>query len=202
MAAKDRRAILLGALVLAPALLFIWVVRPYRTALAETRDAIEVERLALSRELAAVRSAQVDPTGQHAADSAVKAATPRLFEGRDDAFASAQLAAYLGTVAKRSRVLLQDANTRPTVTLPEGIRTLRVELRAETDAQGVATFLQNLEGGDKLVRVDRLEISRVPGLEERNGFETLSVAATVSGFAFNASGAVPVDSTKRGGKTK
>jgi hypothetical protein len=32
--------------------------------------------------------------------------------------------------------------------------------------------------------VDRLEISRVPVLEERNGFETLSIGATIAGFAF------------------
>src|SRR4051812_39490599 len=172
MSAKDRRAILLGALILVPALLFIWVVRPYTAALTDARDAIALERLALSRELAAVKNAQVDPTGQRAADSAVTAAAPRLFEGRDDAIASAQLAAYLGTVAKRSRVLLQDANTRPAVVLAEGIRVLRVELRAESDVQGITTFLQNLEGGAKLVRVDRLEISRIPGLEDRNGFET------------------------------
>src|SRR3954471_11117240 len=95
MSAKDRRAIMLGAVILLPALLFIWVVRPYRAALADANDSIELERLALSRELAAVRNAQVDPTGQRAADSAVRAATPRLFEGRDDAIASAQLAAYL-----------------------------------------------------------------------------------------------------------
>jgi hypothetical protein len=202
MSPKDRRAILLGGVILVPALLFIYVVRPYRTTLADTRDAIELERIALSRELAAVRNAKIDPTGQRAADSAVRLAAPRLFEGRDDAFASAQLAAYLGMIAKRSRMLLQDANTRPAEVLPEGIRTLRVELRAESDVQGVTTFLHNLEGGDKLVRVDRLEISRVPGLEDRNGFETLSIAATVSGFAFAPSSADASDTTKRGGKAK
>lgn len=79
---------------------------------------------------------------------------------------------------------MEDANTRPSSTSPEGIRTLRVEVRGESDIQGVTTFIHNLEAGNKLVRVDRLEISRVPGLEDKNGFETLSIAATVSGFAF------------------
>jgi hypothetical protein len=125
-------------------------------------------------------------------------AAPRLFEGRDDAIASAQLAAYLGNIARRSRVLMQDANTRPSTTSPEGIRTLRVEVRAESDIQGVATFLHNLESGQKLVRVDRLEISRVPGLEDKNGFETLSIAATISGFAFMPAPAPQADTASGG----
>jgi hypothetical protein len=79
---------------------------------------------------------------------------------------------------------MEDANTRPSAASPEGIRTLRVEVRAESDIQGITTFLHNLEAGQKLVRVDRLEISRVPGLEDKNGFETLSIAATIAGFAF------------------
>ena len=72
-------------------------------------------------------------------------------------------------------------------TSPEGIRTLRVEIRAESDVQGLVKFLQSLEGGLKLVRVDRLEVSRTPGLEDKNGYETLSIAATISGFAFSGS---------------
>jgi hypothetical protein len=184
MSPKDRRAIILGAVIVLPALIFIWGVRPYRIAMAETRDQLDAARLALSREKAAVAAKPTAPGGQQFADSALIFVAPRLFEGRDDAIASAQLAAYLGTVARRSRVLMQDANTRPSTTSPEGIRTLRVEVRAESDIQGITTFLHSLEAGQKLVRVDRLEISRVPGLEDRNGFETLTISATIAGFAF------------------
>lgn len=184
MTAKDRRAIVLGAVIVLPALLFIWGVRPYRASLATTREELDIARLALSREKAAVMTTVANPDAQRSADSALMMVTTRLFEGRDDAIASAQLAAYLGGVARRSRVLMEDANTRPSSTSPEGVRTLRVEVRGESDIQGITTFIHNLEAGNKLVRIDRLEISRVPGLEDKNGFETLSIAATVSGFAF------------------
>jgi hypothetical protein len=184
MSAKDRRAIVLGMAIVLPALFYIWGVRPYRAALAETRDELAIARLALSREKAAVTTTVANPDAQRSADSALLMTAPRLFEGRDDAIASAQLASYLGNVARKSRVLMQDANTRPSSISPEGIRTLRVEVRAESDVQGVTTFIHNLEAGQKLVRVDRLEISRVPGLEDKNGFETLSIAATIVGFAF------------------
>lgn len=184
MSPKDRRAIILGAVIVLPALIFIWGVRPYRAAMTDTRDELETARVALSREKAAVSAKPTAPGGQQFADSALALVATRLFEGRDDAIASAQLAAYLGGIARRSRVLMEDANTRPSTTSPEGIRTLRVEIRAESDIQGITTFLHNLESGQKLARVDRLEISRVPGLEDKNGYETLSIAATISGFAF------------------
>jgi len=96
--------------------------------------------------------------------------------------ASAELAAYLGDVAERSRVWLQDAGTRPAAPAVDGIRTLHVEIRAESDISGALLFLQNLENGDKLVRVDRLDVSRTRRASEQDS-ETLSIVATISGFA-------------------
>jgi hypothetical protein len=194
ISAREKRTIILGAAVLLPSLGYIWGVRPYRAAMAETRDALETARLALSREKGAVVTTRTNPNAQRAADSALAMTVPRMFAGQDDAIASSELARYLGGVARQSRVLMQDASTRPSTTTPDGIRTLRVEIRAESDLQGIVTFLQALEGGNKLVRVDRLEISRSAGTEEKDGFETLNMAATVSGFAFAAA---PADTGAR-----
>ena len=47
-------------------------------------------------------------------------------------------------------------------------------------------FLQALERGDKLVRVDRLDISRSARGDEKEA-ETLSIVATIAGFAVNES---------------
>jgi len=83
-------------------------------------------------------------------------------------------------------VWLQDAGTRPAAPLVDGVRTLRVEIRAESDLLGALMFLQALERGDKLVRIDRLDISRAARSDEQDA-ETLSIAATISGFAVNDS---------------
>ena len=185
MSARERRTVLLGALVLLPALLYIWAVRPYRTALSEARDQLAGERATLARERAAIATARQNPGLQHVADSAMRAMRPRLFEGKDDVMASAELASYLGEVAESSRVWLQDAGTRPAIAAAEGVRTLRVEIRAESDLLGTLMFLQALEHGDKLVRVDRIDISRsARGGDDKDG-ETLSITATIAGFAIN-----------------
>ncbi len=182
MKPSDRRAIIIGAVVLLPGFVFIWGVRPYESALADARDRLATERLALSRERAAVANARRNPQLRHVADSATSAARPRLFEGKDDVMAGAELASYLGDVARDTRVWLEDASTRPTVPAVDGVRTLNVDVRAESDLLGTLMFLQALERGPKLVRIDRLEISRAPRADEK-AEEALSISATISGFA-------------------
>lgn len=131
---SERRTILRGALVLAPFALYLGAVRPYLAALSDV-DRIEVASQALARERAAVNGeAQSRGAAPHGFGGACR--RPRFFAGRDDVMASAELAAYLGELADRHKVWMQDATTRPGVTSPAGVRTLRVEIRAESDFEG------------------------------------------------------------------
>jgi Type II secretion system (T2SS), protein M subtype b len=187
MTPRDRKAVVLGALVLLPPLAYIWGVRPYVAALTDARDQLITERQTLARERAALALAHRNPQLQRIADSAMREMNPRLFAGRDDVMASAELASYLADVARKTRVWIQDAATRPAGPTSAGVRTLHVELRAESDLLGVLRFLQSLEGGEKLIRVERLDISRAPRSDEED-VETLAVTATVSGFAIGAGG--------------
>jgi hypothetical protein len=185
MSGRERRTIVLGAGVVLAGFALIWG-RMYRDALAAARDELATERATLARERAAVSTALHNPQLQHIADSAMRAMRPRLFEGKDDVMASAELASYVGDVAQRARVWLQDAGTRRASPAAEGVRTLRVEIRAESDLQGALLFLQGLERGDKLVRIDRLDISHSARSDEKDA-EVLSIAATISGFAVSDS---------------
>jgi hypothetical protein len=182
MSERDRRAVVWGGLALAPFLIFIWGVRPYRAALSDVRDQLDAERSALAREQAAIAMAQKNPQLQHVADSAMRVTQPRLFEGKDNVMASAELAAYVGDVARNARVWLQDAGTRPAAAAANGVRTLRVEIRAESDLLGAMMFVQGLERGEKLVRIERLDISRSARVGDKDS-ETLAIAATITGFA-------------------
>ena len=116
-------------------------------------------------------------------DSSLHAMEPRLFEGTDDVIASSDLSAYVGELARAHHVWVQDAATRTATSTTPGVRNLHVEIRGESDLRGILAFLDALEHGDKLVRVDRLDISRGlsgPGNEQA---ETLTLAATISGYA-------------------
>jgi hypothetical protein len=183
LSTTERRTILRGALLLAPVACFTLVVRPYRTALAEVRERTRVEADALARERGAVAMAARNPALQRLTDSMLQVTTPRLFSGRDDVMASSELAAYLGRTAEQHRVWMVDATTRPGVLSPAGVRTLRVDLRAESDFEGLLDFLQALEQGDRVVRIERLDVSQALSRVGNEEAETLTIVATVSGFA-------------------
>jgi hypothetical protein len=183
LSANERKAITRGLMVVVPALLYVWGVRPYRAALTEARERLAVEQEALARERGAVATAQRNPELQHLTDSVLRAIEPRLFAGRDDVMASSELAAYLGDLAFDSHVWMEDASTKPVTLSTTGVRMLHVEIRAESDFQGVLSFLQALEQGDKFVRVERIDISHgLSGVGNENA-ETLLLSATIAGYA-------------------
>jgi hypothetical protein len=183
MSASDRRALTLGALVVVPSLFFVFAVKPYRAALADVNQQLSVESDAFARERAAVAAARKNPLMQHIADSAMQAMSPRLFAGRDDVMASAQVASYLGEIARGTHVWLQDASTRPATALDGGVRALHVEIRGESDLRGILAFVRSLETGDKFLRVQRLDISSQPGRADQPGSETLALSASITGYA-------------------
>lgn len=70
-----------------------------------------------------------------------------------------------------------------------GLRPLRVELRAESDFQGLLGFLDALERGQKVITVERVDVARTfrAGEEDR---EILTITATVVGYALPIAPAV------------
>lgn len=182
--ARDKRILRLAAYVLIPSLGFMYGVNPYLASMESMRDQVVTEHEALARERVLIATHLQNPDGQRESDAAVQKATPLLFTGRDDIIASAELATYVTQIAQKARVNLLQAGTRPTVVSATGVRMLRIEIRGESDLQGILTLLTMLETGNKLVRFEKLDISRSPGRRTADeGFETLTMAATVSAFA-------------------
>jgi hypothetical protein len=197
MSPSDRRALIIGAAVIVPSLLFVFGVQPFRAALAGVRGQLVVERENFARERAAVSAAKRNPQMQHVADSAMQAMSPRLFTGRDDVMASAEVASYLGEVARANHVWLQDASTRPATALDGGVRALHVEIRGESDLHGILSFIKSLERGSKFIHVQRIDISAQPGRSDQPGTETLALSASVSGYAIpDPSGTTTVSPAK------
>lgn len=188
---RDRRALRLAAIVLLPSLGWVYGARPYLESLGAMRDQVVIERATLSRERALVSERARNPGAQRDMEKVAQSTGPRLFEGRDAVIASAELASYVTETAERARVNLQQAATRPMISAAPGVRLLRIEIRGESDLEGILAFLNALETGYKLVRFDKLDISHAPGRStEEDGYETLTLAATVSGFAVDESAAL------------
>lgn len=177
---RERRMVRFMIILAIPSVLFA-AYQPLRAKLTDAQDQLELERGALVREQAAIAASKRNPELQHVADSLMQNALPRLFSGKDDVMASAELVWYLDEVAGNHHVLLNENATRTASKPKGGVRTLNVDVRGESDLHGLLEFLQALERGPKLTRVTRLDISKPS--RDADDIETVTFAATVTGYA-------------------
>ncbi len=196
---RDRRALLLGAWIVVPVLLASLVVRPAVATLLDLRDSIERERMLLGRELRLVSDASRDRELLRITERALNDAAPRLFGGSEPVTASAELARYVRSQATASGLVLEQTETETVfddVPLiggtsgggPSGTgadtatRPLRVSIRAHGGTVAIVDFLEAMEEGPRLVRVERIGVSRgvTGGVPERGA---LTFTATLTGLA-------------------
>ena len=180
---RDRRAVFWGVAVLAPALLYQGTVK-YIDALRDIRARVTNERSALARERALLALAPRQGTMQHALDSVVSASREQLFDAPDDGIAAAEVGAYLARVARKHNVWLRAADPRESKAPLSGIRALPVDIQAESDFEGLRSFLQAMEQGPKLLRVDGLNIT--PGTDTSASRPVLQLRAVVTGYALRS----------------
>ncbi len=186
---RDRRAVALGVMALGPVLLFRGVVQPYVRARAALADRLAAQRGLLERELSVFAGAQRLPERRARVAGLLAADAPRMLPGGDPLAASAELVGYVGEAARRSHVLVSELQSRGSGAAPaaDGLARLQVEVRGQTDFEGVLRFLQALEHGPRLIRVEAVSIEGgVVASDARR--ETLTLQAAVSGYAAGRSG--------------
>jgi hypothetical protein len=162
LAPRDRRAVLRGLAVLAPALFYLGAVRPYRAAMTELRDRIASERALLEREEALVAGKQTLPANAASMQDRAERASMRLVRAANVPLAEAEVTGFLQDIAGLSRVLLQSMSgvepRRGEKFEIKSVRPLRLSVRGESDLEGVLTFLQRVENSPLLMRVAELSI--------------------------------------------
>lgn len=181
LAPRDRRAVLLGALVLVPALLWVAAVQPYRAALADVRERTATERALLQRELALI-DAGATPAVVMEMEARAQRAALRLVSAPNAPLAEAEVTGFLQELARLSRVLLQELrgveDRRGRAQEPALLRPIRLAVRGESDLEGVMTFLQRIESSPLLMRVTELSVE--PHREGRDGTRRPDGAVTFS----------------------
>jgi hypothetical protein len=203
LSARDRRALLLGALVLGPALAWLGVVRPYRSTLQSLQDRLASQSALLEREKAVLAEAATFPPRLEAARTALSHWDARFVRSANPALAEAETTAVLEEVARDNRVLLQEVRTLPLppgTSAPEGLHPIRLSVRGESDFEGVLRFLHGLEQHPLLLRVAGLSVDPVPpatgGGGRGGGPATQSGAMT---FVVIVEAFIPLDSPAGGG---
>ena len=200
---RDRRALLIGTMLLAPALLWIAVVRPYRNALTDYQDRLVSERGLLDREKAVLEEAGTYPAQLQAARIALEQWDARFVRSANPALAEAEVTEVLEEVARENRVLLQEVRSMPLppgTTAPEGLLPMRLSVRGESDFEGVLRFLHGMEQHPLLLRVVGLSVEPAPqtggGGGRGGGPQTQPGAMT---FVVIVEAFVPLDAAQAGG---
>jgi hypothetical protein len=155
---RDRRAVVAGLLLVAPALAWSRGALPWLRAVGDAREALAAERALLDRELRLLAGAERYPAAFQVGAERLLAEAPRLVGGADDGAASAALSGYVRTAAQEARVHLTRVEPAPSTDAGAGITALPLEVRGESDLEGILTLLHLLETGPKLVHVTALAL--------------------------------------------
>lgn len=153
LSARDRRAVVMGAMLLAPAVAWSQGVMPYLRAVRQAQGELRRERGLLERELRVLAGSGRYPAEFGAGAERLLAEVPRLIGGGDDGAASAALAGYVRGVAQAARVQLSRVEPASSGDAGGGVTSLPLEVSGEGDIEGVMTLLHLLETGPKLVHV-------------------------------------------------
>lgn len=180
---RDRKAVILGALVTLPALLWGFGIRPYRAALADVQTRVEQERSLLERELALLAQAPRMPAEIQRARRAAALAEQRLFSSSDVIEATSALSSHVGRALRAANVVVQQVESRDAGEARHGLREIAIDIRAEGSLDGVLRALRAMESGTRLLRVSRIGIERSLATPAPGAAESLVLSATVRGYA-------------------
>ncbi len=213
LAPRDRRALLLGLAAAVPILGYVFLVRPYRGAMADVRERVAVERDLLSRELALLAAAPGLPDSMDRAREETREMEGRLLQAPSLVLAEAELTDFLESTALKNRVLLEEIRSGELArgeAPPPGLQVVRLHLRGESDLEGVLDFLADMEESRLILRIRGLAldpvVARSGGGEDevpvRGSVPTgvLTVQLIVDGFSAPIPEAAPRnDSDERSG---
>jgi type II secretory pathway component PulM len=182
MMPRDRRALLVGGIAIAGAVLGLrilpWtvrrmtgahaVLRERATLLARTRE--EMASLPELRDSAAVLS------------HALVALAPQVVSGSTPAEAGADLSGRMNLAAARAPAKVERLDQLPDSSGDGRLGRVRVHAALETDVRGLIALIRAIDAGDEVLKLDELRVeAREPGTMPR-GPEVLKVEITVSGW--------------------
>ena len=189
LGSRDRRALRAGIVLLAPAVVYALVVKPYVDALGAARARLSEERELLARESALVREAPTFPDRRRRASTVLGASWTHIVRGADTISIAASLAGYVSGAAESAGLQVEQVESRGADSVRAarlaggGLVASSVELRGRGDLERVLRFVAALEAGDTYVRIDQLRIAKIGGAGDATDQETLGITANVTGIA-------------------
>jgi type II secretory pathway component PulM len=182
MTPRDRRALLVGGIAIAGAVLGLrvlpWAVR--RVTEAHTLLRERATLLGRTREEMASLPRLRDSAA--ALSQALIALAPQVLSGSTAADAGADLSGRMNLAASRAPAKVERLDALPDSTGHGRLGRVRLHAALETDVRGLVALISAIDGGDEVLRLDELHVEAPePGAVPR-GPEILKVEITVSGW--------------------
>jgi len=182
ISSRDRRAVRVGLLVVAPALAHVFVVRPYVATTRVLRDEVRGRYALMAREEEALATVSALRAGTRPADIAAGRAAARSYDATDTALAMAALGRDVTTALQDAGLTIQRVEMRDSVARRSGLRELTVDIRTQGDFEAILDALVRLERNTRLLDVSRLAIDKTIGGAPATT-DSLSFIAVVHGYA-------------------
>lgn len=185
LSSRDRRAIVIGVVIVVPALLWSGVVRPYLGALEDLKDRLATEQALLEREQRILRESPELPAKIEAARREITRLEARLVRAENPALAEAEISGRLERLARLNRVLLQEVRSitvSSTVSAPDGIVPLYLSVSGESDYEGVLDFLNDMEQDQLLLKVNEMSVGAVSAADDTGEDDRIGVQSGVLNF--------------------
>lgn len=183
MKARDRRALVLGLVVVAPVALYRLAVAPWMSHADDARTALSAERALLARELAVVDGARTLPGALDSLRAELERARTSLLDGGTPLAVSGALSREIARVAREAGVLIQEVSGRDPAPSGTVLRTSSLDVRTIGDLEGVLRFLHALENASTLLTVGELSL-RTAGINDGDleQGQLMSLGLVVSGY--------------------
>ena len=178
VSARERRTLLIAALVAFSALIVGFVVLPFarRWSERETLIAAEVDRLARLRGLLANREKMMQAV--NARGGTLETGPQRLLSGRTPALAASVLQSTLQDFANRSRVTVSRLDVAGAPERDQGeLPMIPATVSAIGDIYGVTELLSHIQQGPLLLEITELTVRPNPALKG----ELLQMTVTLRG---------------------
>lgn len=115
---RDRRALLVGLVLLAPFAAFRFGVAPWLQRASELREVLASEQDLLAREKGVLLDATSFPERTRGLAVALESMDPWLFQGSGTVAAAGALSRYVADRAVAAAILIEEADTRDSATQP------------------------------------------------------------------------------------
>lgn len=193
---RERRAVVLGALMLALALVIRVGVVPYREGLMEARERLEREERLLARERSLLREARGYRAAFDSLGARVLASVPRLMEGGALVSTQATLSRRLDDASRAASAQLSRVEPLPPRPSGRGLLAVPLRVEGESDYEGFLTLLADLEAGPTLFHIGALEVrgreqAMPTDLSGAAGATVVSFRFVVTGFVLEGGGPAP-----------